>query len=321
MTDTASTASTAPTVPTAPLVVFTNVFTIDGQEPSSNQYLNMFAIWYQFLRQFGGLEFTKSPVTVRKTTTGLNGLRESHIVVAPAKAVDEVHVTIDSASLAFLRSTTQGTDLLDGIHFHSYTPPATIKEGMLHRYNMASHFQWVWPGRSFLYLDTDIIVCRPLRTLYDMPSASNRLWYTTEERIQHFAGDLMSPNYLAGRLLLSPTEYGILLDKPGIGSGLFGWHHEEAQFGDVFGSIVKRAQADTVNNYYTIDQPYFNETVVQKMLRGINEVFHIKSDLVGINEPPSPDIPYTVIHYSGEPGDGIDHILKMEIAFNGVFRT
>jgi hypothetical protein len=301
----------------APVVVFTNIFTLDGEDPSGNQYLNMFAIWYQFLRRFGGLRLTQEDFG-----TGAGAGASIHArFSAPRRphTVDEIHVAIDSTSLAFLQQTTRGTGLLDGIHFHTYTPPRTLKQGMLHRYEMACHFQWVWPGRSFLYLDVDTVVCRPLRTLFNSPEALNRLWYTTEERIQHLNGDILSPNYLAGRLVLNPPEYGMLFDQAGITSGIFGWNHVESHFGNVFCQIASRAKEDTVNEYYTIDQPYFNEAVVSKMLRGINEVFHLNSDHIGINEPLSPTSPYIIVNYSGEPGNGVEHILKMEQAFHTVF--
>ena len=307
---------------TAPLVVFTNIFTLDGQDPSGNQYLNMFAIWYQFLRRFGGLRLTQEDFGA-----GAGAGAGARAPSSPfyfggnqrPQVLDEIHVAIDSASLDFLQRATRGTGLLDGIKFHTYTPPRTLKEGMLHRYSMASHFQWVWPGRSFLYLDVNTVVCRPLRTLFDTPHALNRLWYTTEEPLQHITGDILTPNYLAGRLILNPVEYGLLLDKPGISSGIFGWNHDESHFGDVFGSIAARAKEDTANKYYTIDQPYFNEAVVSKLLRGINEVFQLNSDQIGINEPISPTSPYVIMNYCGEPGNGDNYIHPMEHAFKTVF--
>lgn len=295
----------------APLVVFTNIFTLDGQDPSANQYLNMFAIWYQFVSRFGGLRLTQDDFGASA------GFRFS--TPQRSRTLDEIHVAIDSASLDYLQRTTRGTGLLDGIHFHTYTPPRTLKEGMLHRYEMACHFQWVWPGRSFLYLDVDAVVCRPLRTLFDTPHARNRLWYTTEERIQTQTGDILSPNYLAGRIVLNPNEYGALIGEPGISSGIFGWNHEEAHFGNTFCTIVSRAKEDTVNNYATVERPYFNEAVIRKMLRGINEVFNLDSGQIGMNDALSPTSPYVIVHYSGETGNGFDHILKMEYAFQTVF--
>lgn len=303
----------------APLVVFTNLFTLDGQDPSANQYLNMFAIWYQFVRRFGGLQLTHEGGAGAGTGARAPSSPFYFGGNQRPRTLDEIHVAIDSASLDYLRRITRGTGLFDDIHFHTYTPPRTLKEGMLHRYSMACHFQWVWPGRSFLYLDIDTVVCRPLRTLFDTPYALNRIWFTTEECMQHQAGDILSPNYLAGRLVLNPVEYGKLLGHPGISSGIFGWNHVEAHFGNLFCSIVARAKEDTTNNYYTIDQPYFNETVVQRMLRGIHEVFHLNSDHIGVNEPLSPTSPYVLMNYCGEPGNGNNHMLKMEMAFQTVF--
>lgn len=274
---------------TTPFVVFTNVFTLKGKPAATNAYLDAFCIWFQFLRRFGGLDATK----------------------------DRIHVSIDHASLAHLQTTTAGTDLLKGLTFHTFPQPATLCEGMAQRYDAAAHLQWAWPGHSFLYLDVDALVCRPLRDLVSS-AAIGKLWYTTEERIAHYAGDLLSHNYLAGRIVLSPADYGKLIDMPGIGSGLFGWNHSDASFGAMFSDLATRIRADTVS-YETVDQPYFNELIVRKLLKNPDELYHIDSNKVGINEIISPTSPYTIMNYSGEVGNGEEHMLKLEVAFMTVF--
>jgi hypothetical protein len=273
-----------------PLFVFTNVFTIKGQDATTNPYLDAFCIWFQFLRRFGQLNPTK----------------------------DQIHVSIDYASYAHLQTTTKGTNLLDGIVFHTVEQPATLREGMALRYEAAAHLQWAWPGHSFLYLDVDALVCRPLRTLYG-DGARGTLWFTTEESIASYAGGLLTPNYLAGRIVMSPNDYKELMDMPGISSGLFGWNHPDASYGSSFADLATRIRTDTMN-YYTVDQPYFNEFVARKLL-GSKDIYHIDSSKIGINEPMSPTSPYVIMNYCGDPGNGADHLLKLEIAFMTVFNN
>jgi hypothetical protein len=272
-----------------PLFVFTNVFTLKGKAAATNAYLDAFCIWFQFLRRFGDLDPTK----------------------------DQIHVSIDHASLQHLQTVTAGTDLLKGLSFHTFPQPATLREGMAQRYDAAAHLQWAWPGHSFLYLDVDALVCRPLRDLVSS-AAIGKLWYTTEERIAHYAGGLLSPSYLAGRIVMTPTDYGKLVDMPGIGSGLFGWNHGDASYGAAFRELATRIRTDTVP-YSNIDQPYFNEMVVRTLLKNPDALYHIDSNKIGINEIISPTSPYTILNYSGEVGNGEEHMLKLEIAFMTVF--
>jgi hypothetical protein len=277
------------TIDATPLFVFTNVFTVQGQDATTNPYIDAFCIWSQFLRRFGGLT-----------------------------AKDEIHVSIDTASLAHLQNVTKGTDLLKEFKFHTFPQPATLREGMAQRYTAAAHLQWAWPGHSFLYLDVDALVCRPLRDLVSN-FAIGRLWYTTEEKVASYAGGLLTPNYLAGRIVLTPKDYGHLQNMPGIGSGIFGWNHRDASFGEQFATLAHQICTDTENTYYTVDQPYFNELIARKLLHTPEALFHIDSEKIGINEPLSPTSPYTIMNYSGIPGDGADHLLKLEIAFMTVF--
>jgi hypothetical protein len=278
------------TLSNTPLFVFTNVFTVKGKDATTNPYIDAFCIWSQFLRRFGELN--------------------------PVK--DEIHVSIDEPSLAHLQNVTKGTDMLAPFKFHTFPQPATLREGMAQRYRAAARLQWAWPGHSFLYLDVDELVCRPLRGLVS-DFAIGRLWYTTEEKIGDYAGGLLTPNYLAGRIVLTPREYGHLQDIPGISSGLFGWNHRDASYGEQFLRLADTLCADTTNAYYTVDQPYFNELVARKLLNKPEELFHIDSNKIGINEPLSPTSPCIVMNYSGDPGNGEDHLLKLEIAFMTVF--
>ena len=78
----------------------------------------------------------------------------------------------------------------------------------------------------------------------------------------------------------------------------------------------------STETYYTLDQPFFNEAIVQERLQNPWSTYRIESYLIGINEDMRPDLPYVLMNYAGEPGSGDTHLVKMmdahAIVFEGV---
>ena len=274
-------------------VIFTNVFTLSGQDPSKNRYVEMLGIWYLFLKSFGGLT-----------------------------EKDQVMLLMDEATHAFMRGTGEVDDFFKEVRVGLYKQPTTLMEGMKARYSFAAHLQTESPGTTFLYLDLDVLVCRPLNTLFDPVMARNRILYTTEEKIAHISGDLLTDNYLGDRAASLTEEQRLeLANQGGITSGIFGWHNSKPTCSDFFKNIVEKIDASD-KQYYTADQPFFNEAVVLERLRSSWSTYHIDSSKVGINEDMRPDSPYVLMNYSGEPGNGDTHMIKLmdahAIVFDGV---
>ena len=272
-----------------PLTVYTNLFTVAGRKPSENKYIEMMGIWYQFLKQHGELG-----------------------------EADSILINMDKATYEFIKGTGEVDDFLKEIEITTFEPPAEVIDGMTARYSLASILQKAAPGRMYLYLDLDVLVCRPLRQLYDDVMVQNRLAYVTEEKIVSYAMDILSETYLADRVPLTDAQRMDLSGTGGIGSGTFGWQSMEPDFSQIFTDIVdKMKKSETV--YYTLDQPFFNEAVMLRKFDNEWSVYHIDSNLIGINEEIRPDTPYILMNYSGDPGNGQLHSDKLIHAYETVF--
>jgi len=272
--------------------VFTNVFTVQGMDVSANPYVEMLGIWHMFLKSFGGL-----------------------------KEEDKVMLLMDEVTHAFMRGTGEVDNFLKSVTIGLYPQPATVLEGMKARYKFAAHLQETNPGSPYLYLDLDVLVCRPLDTLYDPVMIRNRILYTTEEVVRPLVGGLLGKNYLADRIPdLTDAQKADLEPQGGIASGIFGWHNSKPTFSSFFRGIVEAIDADASKTYETLDQPYFVEAVVRQKIKSAWSTYHIDSNKIGINEYVKPDSPYVLMNYCGEPGIGSSHLSKMMAAFAAVFQ-
>lgn len=276
--------------------MYTNIFTLAGSEPSKNKYLEMLGIWYTFLKRFSGL-------TLGKEGQG---------------SIDKVYILMDDVTHAYLRSTGEVDDFLKDVSVALYKQPATLAEGAKARYSFAAHLQANLAGPTYLYLDVDVLVCRPLTFLYDSMTSRNRLIYTTEEAVSHISGDITSSSYLAGRLTLTDEQAADLSGQGGISSGIFGWQNSKPAMSEFFVTIVDKMNAST-EKYYTLDQPYFNEAIVSERLRNPWNTYHIDSEKIGINADVRPDMPYVLVNMCGEPGNGELHLNKLIDAYGKVF--
>ena len=272
-----------------PLTVYTNLFTLAGRKMTNNKYIEMLGIWYMFLKKHGGL--------------------------GPE---DTVLINMDKATYAFMKGTGEVDDFLKEVEITTFEQPAEVVDGMMARYAIAATLQATAPGRMYLYLDLDVLVCRPLRQLYDDVMIQNRLMYTTEEKIIHISQDILSESYLADRIKLTSSQQTDLTGTGGIGAGIFGWHNVDPDFSKFFMDIVEKMNQSEIV-YYTLDQPFFNEAVILKRFDNEWSVYHINSSLVGINEEITPDTPYVLMNFSGDPGNGQLHSDKLLDAYEIVF--
>jgi hypothetical protein len=272
-----------------PLTVFTNLFTVAGKDPSANEYIEMLGIWYMFLTSFGKLT-----------------------------PEDSVVVQMDEVTFNFIKNTGEVDDFLKEVTVAIYKQPQTVLEGMTAKYSLAAKLQEQEPGRMYLYLDLDILICRELRNLYDDVMIQNRVLYTTEEKVISYAGDIFSENYLGSRVTMDENVRNDLSGTGGIGAGIFGWHHNDSEFSSFFTDIVDKIRQST-ESYYTLDQPFFNEAVIRKKIENEWSVYHVDSGMIGINEEIKPDMSYVLMNLSGEPGNGQLHRDKMIEAVEIVF--
>ena len=280
------------------LCVFTNVFTVKGTDVSANSYVEMLGIWHTFLKSFGGLA---------NSADSSGGLAHNIVLL------------MDDVTHAFMRNTGEVDDFLKSVTVALYPQPSTTLEGMKARYKFAAHLQETNPGPVYLYLDLDVLVCRPLATLFDPIMVRNRILYTTEEVVRPLVGGLLGHNYLADRIPdLTDAQKADLEPQGGITSGIFGWHSSKPTFSSFFKGIVE-AMETGIKSYDTLDQPYFVEAIVRQRLRSAWSTYHIDSEKIGINEFIKPEMPYVLMNYCGEPGMGENHLTKMLAAYAAVF--
>jgi len=225
---------------------------------------------------------------------------------------------MDKVTYNFIKNTGEVDDFLKEVTVTIYDQPEEVIDGMTARYSLAAKLQEQEPGRMYLYLDLDVLVCRDLRNLYDDIMIQNRVLFTTEEKIAHYSGDILSETYLANRISLTDEQQADLSGTGGIGSGTFGWHHIDTEFSKFFTDIVNKIN-DFEEIYYTLDQPFFNEAVILKRFDNEWSVYHVDSTKVGINEEIQPDVPYVLMNFSGDPGNGQLHKEKLIHAVQTVF--
>lgn len=271
--------------------IYTNVFTLSSKDPSSNKYIEMFFLWFLFLKKFGGLS-----------------------------AIDEIHVAMDTRTHQSIQENPDYSSYIQHIHIHLYEPPRTLLEGMKQKYVYAERFQRMSPDVQYLYLDVDVLVYKPLALLIASESIQNHIHIATEEAIQSFAGNLLGSNYLADRVQLIGDEEIEFQTRAGISAGLFGWHHESPDFADVFQTLSKKIESETVK-YYTIEQPFFNEAIVLYMREG-KPIYTIPYEKVGYNIiiGVENNLQVVLVNFAGEPGDETIHYKKLVQAYQHAFQ-
>jgi hypothetical protein len=131
------------------MLVYTNLFTLRGHNPSKNNYVTMFFIWFTYLKKYGGLEGTLGILTDTRTFDYINKSDFAKI----------------SESCNFK------------IEFSTYPPPATLMEGSAQRYK--SPFAL---NKINLYLNLDCLVVKPFYTIFT--ESHDTLYLAPEESME-----------------------------------------------------------------------------------------------------------------------------------------
>lgn len=268
------------------ITAYTNLFTLASNDPATNRYVDMFFIWLSYL--------------IRKGKP------------------DAAYLMIDSRTYAYIASTPLFAFLSSKINFPmyalTYNPPATLKEGTLHRFEIERFGAAVAPATVFLYLDIDVLPIRPLHGLIGEVK-SNCLYYSAESIPTDKKYVFLDDNYFGhlatvedvAWLEASFGETGV----PGITSGIFAFTAGE-QISEFFKYIRTAAAADQ-RQFYTLDQPFYVAAIYQFIMRTsrINHV-GICPDHLRVNMP-AYDAPSSVIllNFCGDPGDESSHWFKM----------
>jgi hypothetical protein len=219
-----------------PFCVYTNIFTLEGQDPSKNKYVDMFLIWLMYLAKYGRL----SPA-------------DSLIVIGDEPTIDFI-----SKQHTILYIINEKKLIISKLQFIKYNPPKTIKEGIMKRYDLADILNE--PANPFvLYLDVDTLVINNIHSLVENTHNARTTIYINFEY-----GDILGDNY-AGKTV-SDEERTWLTNMRhiipfGFGAGIFAWQNN-ANIRKFFNYIRERA-ATCQEELYTVEQPFFNAAIVK----------------------------------------------------------
>lgn len=272
-----------------PITLYTNLFTIKGKDPATNQYVKLFMVWLAFSEMFAGAE--------------------------------SVVVAIDSATLEYMKTIPKYVAALNRTirTVEIYEPPETLIDGMAMRYFMGLRLQENEPGRLYMYLDVDVLPVRPLRELF-LGDVEGKVHIATEEYLKQCVGDIFHCYYLDGRIDLTPEQKERVGRFGGISSGMFAWHFADATefFKRILVAIWMDKQAGK-EFIHTIDQPYFNEQVIRLFLEDEHRVSVMPSDRFGFNASFGVDERHVLLNYAGNVGDDAFHFQKVENFYTRLF--
>ena len=266
---------------TTPIVLYTNLFTLEHHNKTKNKYIDMFYIWLMYVVKFAAL-------------------KEGDICVMLIDEVTFAHLSTNSI-LPFL---CQRIPQCKIIH---YPQPKHIKDGMLERFNLHRYMDL---SQSLnIYLDIDVLVIQNIRHMItEHVTDQITTFYLKPE------GELLHTNYY-GELASEEDKTLIVSVCPtmtGFTSGIFAWKNAK-DVNEFFSMIVERAKA-TSQEYYTVDQPYFNAAVFQYVFKkpDVCRFQLLSPHSVGHNLFSTQVQPHTILlNFCGIPGDDDFHWNKI----------
>jgi acetyltransferase-like isoleucine patch superfamily enzyme len=264
------------------MLVYTTLFTLSEKEPANNKYIDMFYIWFTYLKRYGGL-----------TSDDCVGL-----------LVDE-----DTFNYMNFDNYTTFGYLSQGVPFHIEISimkrPSNLSEGFAERYRI-ENFESITKHELNLHLDIDCLCIRNIHALFNQVKTTENTFYIMTED-----GNLFDDNH--GGLLL---EKGILYEGfPGISAGWYAWKHSEGQR-EFFKSVLNGCLENMNTPYYTVDQPFYNYEIVMRIVSKKEADFSIcilSNEIVAFNpyiEDESLKNAYFV-NFAGQPGVQDCHYKKI----------
>ena len=264
------------------MLVYTTLFTLSEKEPKNNKYIDMFYIWFTYLKRYGGLT-----------------------------SDDCVGLFVDEVTFNYMNSHKNSTFgyLSEGVPFHIEISimkrPSNLSEGFAERYRI-ENFETITNHELNLHLDIDCLCIRNIHALFNqLKTTENTFYIMTED------GNLFDDNH--GGLLL---EKGILSEGfPGISAGWYAWKHSEGQR-EFFKTVLKGCLENMNTPYFTVDQPFYNYEIVMRIVSKKEADFSIcilSKEIVVFNpyiEDESLKNAYFV-NFAGEPGVQDCHYKKI----------
>lgn len=262
------------------IIIYTNIFTLQGRNVEDNRYIDMFYIWLNRVIKNGCLS-----------------------------SKDGIALLVDKVTLEFMKKSTLFNLLLTKLrcnfYFFTYDQPSSLKEGFLQRFyykKITSRFT----NSIFLQVDVDVLINDNLRNLFTTNPQPNTIYLNSEMGI-------LENNYYGS--LATDEDKKMLVDKgmlsaPGFTAGTFAFTTGN-KVEEFFNYIV--SLFDCESSFYTVDQPFFNAGIFKYLYKDEDPELHffpIDERLIAVNVyssdisgEPNP----VLLNFCGEPGKEFFH--------------
>lgn len=211
---------------------------------------------------------------------------------------DTVVVMVDSETIPYLQKNLLCNHVLHEhkpfkLEFVVVPPPATLSEGIAARYSLL-------PGDLVIYLDIDVLCVKGIRGLLPAIIETPSFFASPEGTIENF-------DYGGYTVEVRPDHVGRF---PGFSGGLFAYTPCR-QIAQTLQVIRQDTLSKATDPFYTIDQPFLNREVYNRLLGLIPSSYNVIV-LKGVRNNwfvlEDSDV---VINYCGEPGNEELHYEKM----------
>jgi hypothetical protein len=279
---------------TVPYVLYTNIYTLEGKDPKTNKYVDMYLLWLTNLIKYATFQKTDVCVTFMD--------EETH-----------KYLNVDKSEKFNIYQTLKRK--IEKFVIIKYPPPKTHKEGMLRKYSVDVMLEYTKPMNAlkpiYMYLDIDVLIVKDIRKLdvtHELKDDRTSLFLRTESNaFEHsdYFGELMTDE-----------DKGFLTEKklklPGFSAGIFGWQNN-IHIREFLNCILRQA-IESTKEFYTIEQPFFNAALFKYMFKENSKFsFVIMSrasighNVIGAHLSPT----NVLVNYCGEPADESLHWSKM----------
>lgn len=273
-----------------PVVLFANLFTLEGRDVTKNKYVDMYYIWLNNVVKYAKLNEKDYCITFVDEDT-LQFMKSKQI-------------------LNFLSSK------IPNCHFITYKSPESLKEGTMKRYDIEEIQEITkkieYKNPIYLHLDIDVLIVNDIRTLFKMDNYGDK---TTIFLKPEFYWDFFNGLYFGE--LATEEDRELIMNKnvnmPGFGSGIFGWSNSK-DIAKYFNYIKKIAKTEN-RELHTLDQPFFNAAIFNYFFKEVGVFNFILFNNKSVVENPkileglSKEI--KLINYCGGPGDETNHWDKL----------
>jgi hypothetical protein len=279
-----------------PYVLYTNVYTLEGSEPKTNKYIDMYLLWLTNIIKYGKIQKNDVCVTYmdEETYKHLNGnITEKYSIFQTLKKQLDTFVII------------------------KYPAPSNHKDGMLRKYAVDMMLDYTKPIHNlnpiYMYLDVDVLVVKDIRQLtveLDKSSAANKttIFLRSESNL------IVHPDYFGD--LMTDKDKQLVKDNnitlPGFSAGIFGWQNNIniKHFLNHVLTIALNSNA----KLYTIEQPFFNAALFHYMFYDTEKFnFLVMNRTQIVQNAIGAHLVSTavLVNYCGEPADPEVHWNKL----------